>query len=55
MAFNINMDNVNAEINCIKSLLKEARKKEQKSEDILQSVKYAKYLKEEVRISKKQN
>ena len=55
MAFNNNMDDVNTEINCIKSLVKEGKKEEQKSEDILQSVKYAKYLKEEVTISKKQN
>ena len=30
MAFNINMDDVNTEINCIKSLVKEGKKEEQK-------------------------
>ena len=54
MALNINMDEVNSEINRMKSLLKEAKKEEQKSHDILESVKYVKYLKEEVTISKKQ-
>ena len=54
MACNINMDDVNGEINRLKSLLKEAKKEELKSEHILQSVKYAKYLKEEVAMSKKQ-
>ena len=56
MAFNINMDDVNGEIDRLKSLLKEAKKEEEKSEDILQSVKYVKYLNEEVAMSKnKQN
>ena len=56
MAFNINMDDVNGEIDRLKSLLKEAKKEEEKSEDILQSVKYVKYLKEEVQCLKnKQN
>ena len=56
MALNINMDEVNSEINHMKSLLKEAKKEEQKSHDILESVKYVKYLKEEVRYLKnKQN
>ena len=54
MAFNINMDDVNGEIDRLKSLLKEAKKEEEKSEDILQSVKYVKYLKDEVAMSKKQ-
>ena len=54
MAFNINMDDVNGEIDRLKSLLKEAKKEEEKSEDILQSVKYVKYLNEEVAMSKKQ-
>ena len=53
MAFNINIDDVNSEIKRMKSFLKEAKKEEQKSENILQSVKYAKYLKEKVTISKK--
>ena len=48
------MDEVNAEINHMKSLLKEVKKEEQKSEDILQIVKYAKYLRQEVTITKKQ-
>ena len=47
------MDNVNSKINLMKSLLKEAKKEEQKSEDILQMVKYVKYLKKEVTICKK--
>ena len=49
------MDNVNSKINLRKSLLKEAKKEEQKSEDILQNVKYVKYLKKEVTICKKRN
>ena len=54
MAFNINMDDVNGEIDRLKSLLKEAKKEEEKSEDIIQSVKHVKYLKDEVAMSKKQ-
>ena len=54
MGFNINMDDVNGEIDRLKSLLKEAKKEEEKTEDIIQSVKHVKYLKDEVAMSKKQ-
>ena len=44
----LNIDEVKREIDRMKQFLKEVKKKEEKSQEILQSVKYVKYLKEEV-------
>ena len=54
MAFNINMQEVNDEIKRAKSLLEEVQKDEKRSCDFLEKVKYVKYLREEVAMSKKQ-